>query len=93
MPRGVGQEQGPQHLVELSFPNQPLEDTVVPQGRARIEGAITAKPPGASDNTGWHFPERQGCARHFEYATSIITQERGDEIYFTDEAKRIGEIK
>lgn len=60
MPRGVGQEQGPQHLVELSFPIQPLEDTVVPQGRAGMEGAITAKPPGASDDTGWHFQSASG---------------------------------
>lgn len=56
----MGQEQGPQHLVDVSSPIQPLEDSVVPQGRARIEGAITAKPPGTSDDTGWHFPSASG---------------------------------
>lgn len=47
---------GPQHLVDLLSPIQPREDTVVPQGRARLEEAITAKPPGASGKHWLVFP-------------------------------------
>lgn len=81
---GVEQEGGPGHLENLSFPIRPLKDTVALQGRARLMAVIPMEKPGQAKVT-----ECQLWARHFEYANSIIAQERDDEIYFTDEVERI----
>lgn len=81
------------HLEDLSFPIRPLEDTVVPQGRARLEGASTAEQAGASDDASWHFLSASSVLGTLNTVNSTITRERDDEIYFTDEVKRIRETK
>lgn len=53
--------------------------------------ASTVEKPGTSDDTGWHSRSASDVLGTLN--NSIITQERNDEIYFTDEIKRIREIK